>query len=193
MATLSRNFTVLPEPTFLTPQNPGKILKLSISRTHSFEPRCEIKIHGTRIRAVKREESTVLDERDKELETKLNGSVNGNGKYSYSNGSAGSYANGSTKVESGNGSLVKYVNGNRNGNGSVAAKTRVEVVKVDEVISEKKKKKTVEEIGQEDAWFKRKGKDRVEVHSDFCDIRGYNCMLFVHICTNLGDFGFILV
>lgn len=173
----------MPEPTFLTPQNPGKILKLSISRTHSFEPRCEIKIRGTRIRAVKREESTVLDERDKELETKLNasGNGNGNGKYSYSNGSVGSYANGSTKAESGNGSLVKYVNGNTNGNGSVAAKTGVEVVKEDEVISEKKKKKTVEEIGQEDAWFKRKGQDQVEVHSDFCDIRGYNCMLFLHI------------
>ncbi|KAH6796682.1 ABC2-like protein 13 [Perilla frutescens var. hirtella] len=157
MATLSRNFTVLPEAIFLFPQYPTKILKLSISSTYNFEHRWNGKILGTRIRAVKREESAVLDDTDKELETKLNASVNGNGNgnYAYSNGSVGSYANRSAKVESGNGSLV-YVNGN--GNGSVASKTGV---KAEKVISEKKK--TIEEIGQEEAWFKGKGKDQVEV------------------------------
>ncbi|KAH6808198.1 ABC2-like protein 13 [Perilla frutescens var. frutescens] len=157
MATLSRNFTVLPEAIFLFPQYPTKILKLSISSTYNFEHRWNGKILGTRIRAVKREETAVLDDTDKELETKLNASVNGNGNgnYAYSNGSVGSYANRSAKVESGNGSLV-YVNGN--GNGSVASKTGV---KAEKVISEKKK--TIEEIGQEEAWFKGKGKDQVEV------------------------------
>ncbi|KAH6835148.1 ABC2-like protein 13 [Perilla frutescens var. hirtella] len=157
MATLPRNFTVLPEAIFLFPQYPTKILKLSISSTYNFEHRWNGKILGTRIRAVKREESAVLDDTDKELETKLNASVNGNGNgnYAYSNGSVGSYANRSAKVESGNGSLV-YVNGN--GNGSVASKTGV---KAEKVISEKKK--TIEEIGQEEAWFKGKGKDQVEV------------------------------
>lgn len=159
MATLSRNFTFLPEPVFLSPQNPSKILKLALYKNHNFEPRRSIKIPRTRIRAVKREEITVLDERDKELETRLNGSVNGKGSAS-SKDSVARRGNGSAKVENGNGNLMKYVNGN--GNGSVAAKSRVEVVKTSEVISGKKK--SVEEIGQEDAWFKRKGKDQVEVY-----------------------------
>ncbi|XP_057807042.1 protein ACTIVITY OF BC1 COMPLEX KINASE 8, chloroplastic-like [Salvia miltiorrhiza] len=162
MASLSTSVTVLREPVFLSPQNPSKILKVSPSRIHSFEPRCSIKISGTRIRAVRREESTVLDERDRELKSRLNGNVNGNGSgnYAYSKGSVGSYANGSAKIEQENGNLVKYVNGNSNGN--AATKRGVEAVKADEVISEKKKK-TVEQIGQEDAWFKQKGQDRVEV------------------------------
>ncbi|XP_042017390.1 protein ACTIVITY OF BC1 COMPLEX KINASE 8, chloroplastic-like [Salvia splendens] len=159
MATLSRNLTLLPDPVpvFLSLQNPSKILKLSPSRIHSFKPRGTIRISGTRIRAVRREESTLLDERDAELEIRLNRSVNGNGSGSsaYGNGSARSYANGSARVEEENENLVKYVNGN------VAAKSGVEVVKIDKVISGKKK--TVEEIGQEDAWFKRKEQDQVEV------------------------------
>ncbi|KAI3462019.1 hypothetical protein Pfo_018682 [Paulownia fortunei] len=164
MVTFSTPFTAttLPELVFLSPHNPTKRLKLSLYRPHNLEPRSSIRILGTRIRAVHREESTVLDEKDRELTTKLNAGVNGNGNgnYSYSNGSVGNYTNGSVKVGSGNGngSLVKFVNGN--GNGSVAARSEVEVVKVDEVIS---KKKTIEEIGQEDAWFKRKGQDQVEV------------------------------
>lgn len=158
MATMSRNFTCLPEPVFLSPQKPSKILTLSRCKNRTFEPRCRIRILGARIRAVKREGSTVLDERDRELETRLNGGVNGNG----SKDSAARRGNGSARVENGSGDLMKYVNGNGNGNGSAAAKSGVEVVKVDEVISGKKK--TVEEIGQEDAWFKRNGNDRVEVY-----------------------------
>ncbi|KAJ8628606.1 hypothetical protein MRB53_021929 [Persea americana] len=50
-----------------------------------------------------------------------------------------------------NGSLVKYVNGN--GAAAAAGKMPEEV----------KRKKTVEEIGQEDAWFKRGGKEKIEV------------------------------
>lgn len=167
----------MPEPVFLSPQNPCKTLKLSPSRIYNFEPRCSIKISGTRIRAVRREDSTVIDERDKEFETRLNGNVNGNssGKYPYSNGSVKSYANGSAKVEKENGNLVKYVNGNPNGN--MAAKIGVETVKADEVISEKKK--TVEQIGQEDAWFKQKGQDRVEVYRYFCVV------MFLFIYSNL--------
>ncbi|KAL1540831.1 Protein ACTIVITY OF BC1 COMPLEX KINASE 8, chloroplastic [Salvia divinorum] len=166
MVALSRNVTLLPEPVgpvFLSPQNPSKILKLSPSRIFNLEPRGTLKISGTRIRAIKREESTLLDDRDKELETRLNRSGNGNGNgsrnYAYGNGSARSYANGSAKVEKENENLVKYLNGSPNGN--VAAKSGLEVVKTDKVISGKKK--TVEEIGQEDAWFKRKEQDQTEV------------------------------
>ncbi|XP_074264250.1 protein ACTIVITY OF BC1 COMPLEX KINASE 8, chloroplastic-like [Silene latifolia] len=60
----------------------------------------------------------------------------------------------------GNGILMKYVNG------GVAAATTVEVA-VEKVVLEKeekkKKNKTVEEIGQEDAWFKQGDRDRLEV------------------------------
>ncbi|KAL0395597.1 UNVERIFIED_CONTAM: protein ACTIVITY OF BC1 COMPLEX kinase, chloroplastic [Sesamum calycinum] len=144
----------LPELIFLSPHSPAKRLKLSLYRPHNLERRSNIRILGTRIRAVQREESsTLLDERDRELVTKLNGSVNGNG-------SVANYTNGSVKIESGNGSLVKYVNGNGNANGSVASMSELEVVEVKEVISQKK---SIEEIGQEEAWFKKKGQDQVEV------------------------------
>ncbi|KAL8478913.1 hypothetical protein ACS0TY_030704 [Phlomoides rotata] len=138
MATSSTNFTALTEPIFLPPHNPAKRLKLFLYRPHNRELRNSIKILGIRIRAVQREESAVLVEKDRELEGKLNAGVdeNGNGKYGYSNG---------------NGSLMKYVNGN----GSVASRSGVEVV-----IS---KNKSIEEIGQEEAWFKRKGQDQAEV------------------------------
>lgn len=125
MATSSTNFTALTQPIF---HIPTKRLNFFLYRPNN------IKILGERIRAVQREDSVVLDVKDRELETKLN--------------------------RNGNGSLVKYVNGN--GNGSVAFRSGVEVVKVDEVIS---KKKSIEEIGQEEAWFKRKGQDQAEVYT----------------------------
>ncbi|KAL1569588.1 Protein ACTIVITY OF BC1 COMPLEX KINASE 8, chloroplastic [Salvia divinorum] len=159
MATFSTSFSspTLPELKFLSPHNSTKRLKLSLSRAG---PRSNAKILG-RIRAVQREDS-VLEERDRELAAKLNGSVNGN--YSSRNGSAGgSYGNGSMKSESENGSLAKYVNGNGNGNGNVSAASGnavFETVEMEEVVSEKK---SVEEIGQEEAWFKRGGGDQAEV------------------------------
>ncbi|GER47583.1 protein kinase superfamily protein [Striga asiatica] len=159
MTTFSASFTAatLPELIFLSPQNPTKRRKLSLSRVHYLEPRGRTRILA-RIRAVRREESVVLDEKDRELEIKLNAGVNGNGKPGYSNGFAGNYTNGSVEVGSGDSNLVKRLNGVENG--SVAARSVVEVVKLDEVVNEKK---TIEEIGQEDAWFKRKGQDQVEV------------------------------
>ncbi|KAL9241485.1 hypothetical protein vseg_015595 [Gypsophila vaccaria] len=76
----------------------------------------------------------------------LNGKSNGNGTIE-------ALLNGN-----GSGSLAKYVNGNGKVNGGVS-------VAVEEVVvAEKKtKKRTVEEIGQEDAWFKQGGRDRLEV------------------------------
>lgn len=166
MATFSTSFSIptLPELIFLSPLNSTKRLKLSLSRTSNLGLRSNARILGARIEAVQREESAVLEERDRELAAKLNGSVNGN--YSNSNGS---YGNGSVKVESENGSLAKYVNGN--GNVGVGSEDAVlEAVKMEEVISEKKK--SVEEIGQEEAWFKRSGGDQVEVD-------------FIVLCFNL--------
>ncbi|KAK6125755.1 hypothetical protein DH2020_040502 [Rehmannia glutinosa] len=168
MATFSASFCspTLPELIFLSPHNPTKRLKLSLNKPIDLEPRNSVKILKTRIKAVSREESVLLEEKDRELVTKLNGSVNGNvnGNYKYSNGSVENYTNGTVKVESEDENLVKYVNGNGNGNGngSVAGRSEkvLEVVKVDNVISEKK---SVEDIGQEEAWFKRSGQDQVEV------------------------------
>lgn len=153
MATFAASFSscpTLPELIFLSPHNSTKRLKLSLSGALNHGPRSNAKIPVTRIRAVRREESTVLEERDRELAAKLNGSVNGNG-------SVGSYANGSVKVERENGSLSKYVNGN---GGVGSAEVVLEAVKMEEMSGEKR---SVEEIGEEEAWFKRSGGDRVEV------------------------------
>ncbi|KAG8383466.1 hypothetical protein BUALT_Bualt04G0016100 [Buddleja alternifolia] len=156
MATFSASFSnpTLPELIFLSPHNPTKRLKLY--RPINLNPRTHVRNFGNRIRAVQREESAVLDEKDRELGNKLNGSVNGNvnnGNYSYSNGVIENSRNGAVKIESDNGNLLQYVNGNANAN---VAK----MVKVEEVISNKK---SVEEIGQEDAWFKQSAGDQVEV------------------------------
>ncbi|KAL7104468.1 hypothetical protein ACP275_08G246600 [Erythranthe tilingii] len=132
---------ILPEIIFRSPHNPTRRLKLSPFRPINLR---------TRITAVQREESAVLDEKDTELASKLNSRVNGNanGGYGYSNGSVGNYGNGSVKFESGDENLDKYVNGNGR---------REKVLKLGGGVS---KNKSVEEIGQEDAWFKQ---SRVEV------------------------------
>ncbi|KAL9250428.1 ACTIVITY OF BC1 COMPLEX KINASE 8, chloroplastic-like protein [Drosera capensis] len=66
----------------------------------------------------------------------------------------------------GNGSVGNYLKGN----GAVLVEKKEEVVRKDEeekveveVVVRERKKKSVEEIGQEEAWFKRGGRDRVEV------------------------------
>lgn len=130
-----------PELIFLSPQNPTKRLKLSVYRPIDFHPKRSRKAVGVRIRSAKREDSAVLESGDRELATKLNKSVNGNGSYSSSNGS------------------LKFVNGN--GNGNVALRSEDEVVKVVKLKEVVNKKKSIEEIGQEDAWFKQKA--QVEV------------------------------
>ena len=88
------------------------------------------------------------------------------------NGSSNGYVNGGVGVvESGNGaangSLVKYVNGN----GAVAAEAEVELVGEDSGEASKRKedgrKKRLEEIGKEEAWFKKTGKEPVEVRFIF--------------------------
>ncbi|KAL3829420.1 hypothetical protein ACJIZ3_018222 [Penstemon smallii] len=148
MATFSTSIctpTNLHELIFLSPNNPTKRLNLSLYKPINLEPTTKIKVLGTRPKASQREEIAVLDEKDRELATKLNSSVNGNGNGNYS------YRNSNVSVESANVSSMKYVNGNE----SAAVKSEEEVVKlvkVKEVIS---KKKNVEEIGQEDAWFKQ--------------------------------------
>ncbi|CAM8989447.1 unnamed protein product [Rhodiola kirilowii] len=81
------------------------------------------------------------------IELSENGYVNGGVKKGYVNGS----------VVDGNGSLVKYGNGNGAAVGTVVR----EVAAVE--LEKGEKKKSIEEIGQEDAWFKKDKKVKPEV------------------------------
>ncbi|XWS29470.1 hypothetical protein CRYUN_Cryun24cG0032000 [Craigia yunnanensis] len=119
-------------------------------------------VSRSRIRALK-EEGVSYEEREREFVKEVNGGfeLNGNGngsvsKYEYDNGSVEGYNNGGVGVveSESNGSLVKYVNGNGNG--------AAEVVE-EGVVSEEARKKRVEEIGKEEAWFKSSTQEQVEV------------------------------
>ncbi|KAL4376360.1 hypothetical protein GQ457_02G016940 [Hibiscus cannabinus] len=125
----------------------------------------------SRVRAL-REEGVSYEEREQEFIKEVNGrfELNGNGsasKHEYENGSVEGYTNGGVGVVEETESLVKYVNGN--GNGAAAEVTVAEVMTVEEaaaaegVASEEERKKRVEEIGKEDAWFKQSTKVQVEV------------------------------
>ncbi|KAH9622360.1 hypothetical protein KSS87_007205 [Heliosperma pusillum] len=100
------------------------------------------------VRAVRESESKVV----------INGvdtvKLNGNG-----NKSIEAFLN-SNGNGNGNGSLAKYVNGDSKVNADVAVE---KLVLEKEKEKMKTKKKTVEEIGQEDAWFKQGDRDRLEV------------------------------
>ncbi|XP_015073225.1 protein ACTIVITY OF BC1 COMPLEX KINASE 8, chloroplastic [Solanum pennellii] len=156
MASISATLSTatLPELKFLSP----------ISTSRSFRFRIP---QRSRIKAAsgKREDNVVLEERDAELLRKVNGSVNGNGSVKRSvdlNGAllVDKYSNGSVGVvESENGSLMKYVNGN-----GVAGKSAEKVVEVKaEEVVEKRNKKSIDEIGQEEAWFKKNKEVKVSV------------------------------
>lgn len=158
MASISATLSTatLPELKFLSP--------ISTSRSFRVPLRSRIKAAG------KREENAVLDEKDAELSRKVNGTGNGNGNGSVKRSAdlngvllVDKYSNGSVDmIESENESLVKYVNGNGNGNG-VAGESAEELVEVKaEEVVEKRNKKSVDEIGQEEAWFKKNKK--VEVY-----------------------------
>ncbi|WJX47641.1 Protein ACTIVITY OF BC1 COMPLEX KINASE 8, chloroplastic [Trifolium repens] len=133
---------------FLAPQFTPKRRRFNSSFSSKYKYSVTIR---TRICAVKKEEAALVEERVSDVKW----SGNGNGavtKTIGSNGSVRGYVNGS-----GNGSLVKYVNGN-----GVAAEV------VDDFVATSKqkevgRKKRLEEIGKEDAWFKRNGEPQVEV------------------------------
>jgi capsid portal protein len=133
----SSSSLLLTELNFLAPQFTPK-------RRRSNSGFC---ILPTRIRALKEEGALVEERVVSDVKWSGNGSVvNG------SNGSVRGYVNGS-----GNGSLVKYVNGN--GVAAEVVEDFVETSKRKEV----GRKKRLEEIGKEDAWFKQNGEPQVEV------------------------------
>lgn len=157
----------LPELSLLSPQfTPKHRLTLSrfcpcksLPRSSSYKF-----ILRARIRAIKEEGAVIgetkseLVERVNDIEWSGNGAAGTSGGNHGKNGSVNGYVNGSSGViesENGvsNGSLVTYVNGN----GAAA-----EVVD-DAETSEDGRKKRIEEIGKEDAWFKQTGNEPVEV------------------------------
>ncbi|KAJ1427757.1 ABC transporter-like protein [Sesbania bispinosa] len=101
-----------------------------------------------RIRAIK--EESALVERVNDVEWSGNGVAAANGRNDSGNGVVEGYVNGTT-----NGSMVKY----DYGNGVAAEVVEVEASK----LNEDGRKRRLEEIGKEDAWFKQTGKERVEV------------------------------
>ncbi|KAL4197664.1 hypothetical protein AMTRI_Chr04g252250 [Amborella trichopoda] len=144
----------LPEFPFLRPKT-RRSFKFDPSKAHAqrFKRAFQLKF-----RAIQRESNTIAEEEKRDTlvdsyELNGNGSAYGsNGSLSSStinpeNGTVSSSPNGGS-----NGSLVKYVNGNGGLNGSFYEQSGSEG-----------KKKTIEEIGQEEAWFKRGGKDGLEV------------------------------
>ncbi|KAK6792054.1 hypothetical protein RDI58_011135 [Solanum bulbocastanum] len=156
MASISATLSTatLPELKFLSPISTSRSFRLRIPQ------RSRIKASSG-----KREENVVLEERDAELLRKVNGSVNGNGSVKRSvdlNGAllVDKYSNGSVGViESENESLMKYVNGN-----GVVGKSAEKVVEVKaEEVVEKRNKKSIDEIGQEEAWFKKNKEVKVSV------------------------------
>ncbi|KAA8530920.1 hypothetical protein F0562_005621 [Nyssa sinensis] len=167
MATASASLSTLPELTFLRLDTTRKLRfplsRLSLSGINSHH-KSNVSLRP-RIRAVQKEEFEV-EERETEFISEvngieLNGNGNGNGKINGYNGSAKKYSNGAVGViesENGasNGSLVNYVKGN-----GVALGIAEGVLesKSEETV----RKKTIEEIGQEEAWFKRSGQGQVQV------------------------------
>lgn len=158
MATAS---LLLPELLFLSPQATLKrrvfLSKPSSSLSRNLTHGCvSVWTRTRRIRALKEEGSAVVevDERESKLIKELNGN---NGAATTTRYEERRYSNGvAAAVESENGSLGKYVNGN-----GVAAPAAAEVVE-DSAAKEDGRKRRLEEIGKEDAWFKQAGKE-VEV------------------------------
>ncbi|XP_022740136.1 protein ACTIVITY OF BC1 COMPLEX KINASE 8, chloroplastic [Durio zibethinus] len=157
---------------FLSPRTTSKHL-FYLSRCSSFSTVSlagnshlrNVVVLRSGIRALK-EEGVAYEEWEQEYIKELNGNGTAS-KYDYDNGSVKGFTNGGVGlVESeSNGSLVKYVNGNGNGTAAAATATAAEVVVVEEegVDSEEVRKKRVEEIGKEEAWFKSSTQEQVEV------------------------------
>ncbi|KAL9377967.1 hypothetical protein Peur_029302 [Populus x canadensis] len=159
----------LPELIFLspktrTPKHHHHLLSLSrhsLSKLNvsSKKTKFNLPLRTPVTRALK-EDTAVIEEREREILKELNG--NGNGRV---NGSVERYVNGGlVSVEEGesssNESLVKYVNGN---GAAAVATAEILVEEKKEGSKEEGRQKRIEEIGKEDAWFKRAGQQQIEV------------------------------
>ncbi|PKI76319.1 hypothetical protein CRG98_003241 [Punica granatum] len=142
---------ILPELPFLSSVNPSRqsrrlgLSRRSISRLPLTGKYCHGQLRGRRVSAV-REEDRIAEEL-----SRFDSNGNGAARVSVAV-SVEERERGAT-----NGSLAKYVNGN---GASTAAVQEVEVVEA----KEDARKKRIEEIGEEEAWFKEKGRPQLEVH-----------------------------
>uniref|UniRef100_A0A6N2LK42 ABC1 atypical kinase-like domain-containing protein n=1 Tax=Salix viminalis TaxID=40686 RepID=A0A6N2LK42_SALVM len=159
----------LPEVIFLspksrTPKHHHRLLSLSRHSLYTLNVssnkiKLNLPLRTPVIRALK-EDTAVIEDREREILKELNG--NGNGRV---NGSVERYVNGGLVgakegESSSNESLVKYVNGN--GSAAVVT-TEILVEEKKEGLKEEGRKKRIEEIGKEDAWFKRADEQQLEV------------------------------
>ncbi|KAK7353559.1 hypothetical protein VNO80_19009 [Phaseolus coccineus] len=149
----------LPELHFLSPHITLK-RRISLSKlpssAYSFSRHAasNVTLRAARIRASR--DDSALAERVDDVKWSGNGVPVANGRggdVADGNGAVEGFANGAS-----NGSLVTY--GYENGNG-VAAEVVVEVEA--SKLNEDERKKRLEEIGKEDAWFKQTGNEQVEV------------------------------
>ncbi|KAI3924998.1 hypothetical protein MKW92_040226 [Papaver armeniacum] len=149
LATSTSSCLLLPEVSFLQTQTHRR-LRISLSRFHHSK-RGSNSSRILRLRASREEGAVITKE-----EQNLNGSavyLNGNGSYKKSsngnlNGSLNGSLNGNGAV---NGSLLKYGN-------SKVVENEVKAKK-----EEDGRKQKIEDIGQEEAWFKQGGRDKLEV------------------------------
>ena len=140
--------------------------RVSISRTRG-RARGGLRLRPW-IRAARQEYGAAVEERERELIEGGNGHAAAAERYSNGGVRVSESANGAAAS---NGSLVEYVNGNGNGNGVAAAATATAEVAVeveDLEVKEEGRKKRIEEIGKEDAWFKQSGGQKVEVWGFGC-------------------------
>lgn len=137
MASISAAFSsaVLPKVNFLAPNSGSRRSRLPVADLRGRIKRDTVLLSGAP--AARKEESVVLEGSDGELALKVNGSANGS--LSGFAGLAERHTNGRLGTEN------------------------LSLVKATAVFEKKKKKKTVEEIGNEEAWFKKKGIDQAEV------------------------------
>lgn len=172
----------LPELVFVSPKrlfsssSPGCLLyRVPFSRTCRFRV-----LRRTKLRAV-REDGVVAEERENELIKEVNGyglgsngaAYNGNGDYRYNGWVNGGVTTVESETGGTNGNLVKYVNGN-----GVAAAVVGEIQASESV--EEDRKKRIEEIGKEEAWFKRSDQQQVEVcFSACCSLLTYYSFDFI--------------
>ncbi|MCL7022998.1 hypothetical protein MKW94_010995 [Papaver nudicaule] len=141
MATSLATSLQLPEVSFLQTQSHRR-LRICLSRFH-YSKKVPSSSRFLRLRAAaSREEGAVIVKE----EQNLNGYLNGNG--SYKKRSVDEILNGNGSV---NGSLVKVGN-------SLVVEKEVKAKKED-----KGRKQKLEDIGEEEAWFKQGGRDKLEV------------------------------
>ncbi|XP_026391422.1 protein ACTIVITY OF BC1 COMPLEX KINASE 8, chloroplastic-like [Papaver somniferum] len=140
----STSSLLLPEVSFLQTQTLRRI-RISLSRFHHSK-----RVLNFRLRASREDGGVAVKE--EEVRQNLNGSavyLNGNGNGSYK------------KISTSNGSL----NGNGSVNGSLMKYGNSKVVE-NELKAKKEedgRKQKIEDIGEEEAWFKQGGRDKLEV------------------------------